>query len=600
MPDARRGTGLVEEFPMRSLLIAALLAATAVPSWAQDTTIIIRSGRRASLRELSVRDLPRDVADEVIRFYNAEHTLRFSGQTRIPEARGVDGDVAVLGGPVTIGGHISGSLLVVNGDLTFEPGAVVSGDVTVVGGSILAADRASVAGEIRAYRDPLRYRRTGEDIAYSPRRQFRPSWLNRPDDLSGNRTGFTVSLGGIYNRVEGLPLVFGPDADLRLAGDARLQLDARGIFRTAGDWSLERGDFGYRARAELVLGGRQSNLGLGVRGYDLMNSVEPWPLKDFEVGWSAFLFHRDYRDYYSRRGASLYATLRVSPRFSATAEGRSERQGSVTERDPFTLFRSEDLWRVNPAITDGHYDVLTGSVRYDTRNDKSTPTAGLFLNGEWELGHGTDVSSSPCSAPGTVCATFWPGLADGTTTYQRLFFDLRSYSRLSPSGRLNLRIAGGGWLAGDPLPLQRRLALGYPDPLPGYGFRALNCGGEQYAGNPAFCDRALLAQAEFRTHLGLDIGPDWATGDFSGDEQERYEPFHVSGPDLVVFADAGRAWQVGEGAGRIPSNRLPAFNTFKTDVGVGLDFGPIGFYLAKSLDRAMGDVTFSVRMGRRF
>jgi hypothetical protein len=583
---------------MRSLLIAALLAATAVPSWAQDTTIIIRSGRRAAQRELPVRELPRDVVDEVVRFYNGEHTVRFSGQTRIPAARGVDGDVAVLGGPVTLGGHVSGSLMVVNGDLTFETGAVVSGDVTVVGGSIIAADRAAIAGEIRSYRDPLRYRRVGEDIAFSPRRQFRPSWLNRSGSLSGNRTGFDVSLGGSYNRVEGLPLVFGPDADLRLAADARLQVDARGIFRTAGDWSLQRGDFGYRSRAELVLGGRQSNLGLGIRAYDLVNSVEPWPLKDFEVGWSAFLFHRDYRDYFSRRGASLFATLRVSPRLSATAEGRSERQGSVTARDPFAMFRSGDSWRANPAITDGHYNVLTGSVRFDTRNDRSTPTAGLFLTGEWELGHGTEID--PCSMPGTACIRFAPGTASSTLTYQRLFFDLRSYSRLSPSGRLNLRFAGGGWLAGDALPLQRRLAPGYPDPLPGYGFRALNCGGEQYLGNPAFCDRALIAQAEFRTHLGLDIGPDWATGDFSGGEEERYEPFHVSGPDLVVLADAGRAWRVGDVSGTIPSNRLPSFNTFKTDVGVGLDFGPIGIYLAKPLGRDIEDVTFSVRMGRRF
>jgi len=580
---------------MRSLLIAALLAVTAVPSWAQDTTIIIRSGRRTAQRELPVRELPKDVVDEVIRFYNGEHTVRSSGRTHIPAARGVDGDVAVLGGPVTIGGHISGSLMVVNGDLTFEPGAVVSGDVTVVGGSIVAADRAAIAGEIRSYRDPLRYRRLGEDIVYSPRRQFRPSWLIRGDDLSGNRTGFTVSLGGIYNRVEGLPLVFGPDADLRLAGDARLQVDARGIFRTAGDWSLQRGDFGFRTRAELVLGGRQSNLGLGVRAYDLVNSIEPWPLKDFEVGWSAFLFHRDYRDYFSRRGASLFATLRVSPRFSATAEGRSERQGSIAAQDPFTVFRSGDEWRVNPAITDGHYHVLTGSVRFDTRNDKSTPTAGLFLTGEWELGEGTGIA--PCTTPGTACFGSW---FDGQATYQRIFFDLRSYSRLSPSGRLNLRFAGGGWLGGDPLPLQRRLALGYPDPLPGYGYRELGCGGEQYAGHPALCDRALIAQAEFRTHLGLDIGPDWATGDLGGDDVDRYEPFHVSGPDLVVFADAGRAWRVGDVSGTIPSNRLPAFNTFKTDVGVGLDFGPIGLYLAKPLDRNIQDVTFSVRMGRRF
>jgi len=57
---------------------------------------------------------------------------------------------------------------------------------------------------------------------------------------------------------------------------------------------------------------------------------------------------------------------------------------------------------------------------------------------------------------------------------------------------------------------------------------------------------------------------------------------------------------VGSVSGTIPANRLPSFSTFKTDVGVGLDFGPIGIYLAKPLDQNVQDVTFSVRMGRRF
>ena len=584
---------------MRSTLIAALLAVVAVPIWAQDSTIIIRPHRRGLVEErLIVRQLPRDVADEVVRFFNAPETVRFAGQTRIPAARGVDGDVVVLGGPVTVAGRVSGSLMVVNGDLYLEPGAVVSGNVTVVGGVIEGATEAQIAGEIRSYRDPLRYRHVGPEIAYAPRRDFRPSWLVPKDDsYADNRTSFDVSLGGIYNRVEGLPVLFGPDADLRVASDARLQVEARGIFRTAGDWSLSTGDFGYRTRAELVLGGRESNLGLGVRAYDLVNSIEPWPLKDFEVGWSTFLFHRDYRDYYRRQGASAFATLRVSKQFSLTAEGRSEKEASLLAREPFTLFRGDGTFRPNPAINDGHFNILTASLRYDTRNDLRAPTAGFNVAAEWELGHGTDVSA--CSLPGLVCAMLYPA-PTSSLTYQRVFFDARSYTRLSPSGRLDLRVAGGGWAGGDPLPLQRRLALGYPDPLPGYGFRQFSCGGADVFGTPALCDRVLLGQAEFRTHLGLDIGPDWASTDWSDDQTERYEPFHVSGPDLVVFADAGNAWLVGGAPGQIPAGKLPALGDFRADLGLGLDFGPLGFYLAKPLARGMTDVTFSVRMGRRF
>ena len=585
---------------MRRTCLAALLVLTATPAWAQDTTITIRPAPRRGLIEqrLLIRQLPRDVAAEVVRFYNSPQTMRFGGQTHIPAARGVDGDLAVLGGPVTIAGRVSGSLLVVNGDLAFEPGAIVSGSVTVVGGVIEGASHADIAGEIRSYRDPLRYRRVGPEITYAPQRPIRPSWLKRrEDDTSGNRTGFLLAFGGIYNRVEGLPVIFGPDADIRIAGDARLQVEARGIFRTAGELSAERGDFGYRARAELLLGGRSSNVGVGARAYDLVSATEPWPLKDFELGWSTFLLHRDYRDYFRRRGASVFATLRLGPELSVTAEGREETHFSLDARDPWTLFRGDEAWRPNSAVNDGDYRILVASFRYDTRNDRSTPTDGLFFTGEFEHGRGEDVA--PCLAT-MLCASLNQAIDGGPLTYERVFADLRAYTRLSPSGRLAVRVAGGGWVSGDPLPLQRRVSLGYPDPLPGYGFLQFGCGGDAIAGAPAMCDRVLVAQVELRTHLGLDIGPDWASTDWSDTDVERYEPFHVSGPDLVVFADGGRAWLVGDGAGLIPADRLPALHTFRADVGVGLDLGPLGFYVAKPLGRGAEDVTFSVRMGRRF
>ena len=78
----------------------------------------------------------------------------------------------------------------------------------------------------------------------------------------------------------------------------------------------------------------------------------------------------------------------------------------------------------------------------------------------------------------------------------------------------------------------------------------------------------------------------------------------MSGPDLVVFADAGRAWSVARsgnvGPDQIPPDKLPTLASLKTDIGLGLDFGLLGFYLAKPLDQAVRTVTFTVRMGRRF
>src|SRR5512135_840295 len=238
---------------MTKAAIAALLVLTVAPrAWAQDTTITIRPARRGPAERLALRQLPRDVADDVIRLFNAESTIRLTGATRIPAARGIDGDLAVLGGPVVVGGRVSGTMVVVNGDVIFESGAVVGGPVLVVGGTVQGADQASIQGEIRAYRDPLRYHRRGDQLVYAPERAIQPPrWIEQygwGEDRS-NQAGILLALAGTYNRIEGLPILLGPRTDLRIADQVRLQADATAIFRTS-DISFDGNDIGYRAHAE--------------------------------------------------------------------------------------------------------------------------------------------------------------------------------------------------------------------------------------------------------------------------------------------------------------------------------------------------------------
>lgn len=587
---------------MRTASVAAFAAclalSAAVPLAAQGGyTIHVSSTAQGP----DPRRLPRDVADEVIHFFNAPGTIHFSGITRIPTARGIDGDVAVLGGPVTVAGRISGSLHVINGDLILEPGAVIGGDILVVGGDVVGGNRARVTGEVRSYRDVLRYRRAGDDLVYAPQRESLTRWRRRQSDESAS--SFTLSLGGTYNRIEGVPIVFGPNLNFRLSDGARLLGDARLVMRTGENFSLDKGRFGYRAGAELMIGSRQSNVGVGVKAYDQVSSVEPWPLRDFESGWASFLLHNDYRDWYRRQGWSVYAALRPSSRVTIGLEGRDEQALSAAANDPWTLFNRSRVWRENPAISDGDYRSLVATVRVDTRNERTRPSSGIYVTAEYEAGQGRNITgavgtpmvcvTTPCGPPSLV--------DDGKLTYQRAWLDARTYLRVTPAGRLNLRIAGGGKMGGDDLPNQNRVSLGFPDPLPGFRFRQLSCGGDAIPGRPALCDRAIVAQAELRTHLGFDFGPDWANdwGDNTADE--AWQPLHVSGPDIVVFADAGYAWSVGGGAGQIPSHRMPALRNWLPDVGVGLDMGPLGLYLAKSIGtQSRDDLTFTVRLGRRF
>ena len=78
-------------------------------------------------------------------------------------------------------------------------------------------------------------------------------------------------------------------------------------------------------------------------------------------------------------------------------------------------------------------------------------------------------------ATGVPASVRPPIPTDGSYQFSRVWFDLRRYTRVSPSGRVNLRLLAGGWAAGDPLPLQRRLSIGGADPLTGYGFRHTAC-----------------------------------------------------------------------------------------------------------------------------
>jgi len=576
-----------------------MLALLFVLATIQDTTIVIHPD--SSGVTLQPRLLPRVVTDEVIRLYNAPTTTRLVGRTRLPRGNEWRGDVAVRNGPVLVGGRVQGMLLVINGDVQLEPGAEVTGDLLVVGGTLEGASGARIGGEVRQYREPLLYRLHGEgdEIVYAPnlrRRLWNPgarvSW-----GAADSRSSLTIATGGTFNRVEGLPIVFGPHLDWKLQENFRLRVDALGIFRSAGDLSDKRSDLGYMFRTELRSGDVRP-LGIGLRAYDVVAPVEDWGLRNAEIGWSAFLFARDYRDYNLNKGWAARVFAHPERQLALSLELRRDWQTSVTNRDPWTVFRNSDLWRPNPPIDEGHYTTISGNATLDSRNDPHDPTSGWLVRATLEHALSKDVT--PQTVPATVRD---PLPTDGSYAFNRLFVDVRRYARVSPSGRVNLRLVGGGWLGGDPLPLQRRLSLGGPDPLPGHPFRAAACNRD--ITDPAFagtllaaCDRVLSFQAEYRGHVKLN----WSYNpwrDEDGQKDEGGSLFWLEGLDLVFFTDAGQAWLVGDGPGRLPGNQMPAFSSWLVDVGLGVDWGGFGVYIAKAVTTGER-LRFTVRLDHRF
>ncbi|MBC7673845.1 MAG: hypothetical protein H7247_15610 [Polaromonas sp.] len=536
--------------------------------------------------------LPRDVAVEVVTLFNAPNALRTTDVTTIDSGRTVHGDVAVLNGPVTIAGHVTGRVLAINADVLLLKGARIDGDLLVVGGEIDGADGATIRGEIRVYHPPLRYieedGRLVVQLADAPDDQW---WrrLERRGRRNFNR--LDVANAGAYNRVEGLPVRVGPVL-YRDQGWGHLRFGAAAILRSASSFTSSSPDVGHDVSGEFRVG-REFGVTLGARLFDIVDGVEQWQLSDLEVGLANFLFHRDYRDYYGRHGGQLHAALRATDNADLTVSYGDERWSSRSEHDPFTLFRNDLPWRVNPPVDDGRFHVAKLTLRVDTRNDAYNPLAGWYVLADFERGTGQIDHFAPTSSGGAAPAT-------GPTRYQRGFFDLRRYNRLAPSSSLNMRLVLGGWLSGDALPLERRLSIDGPGTVPGFDFRVSGgadvgtcAAGTALPGRPAQCDRIALTQLEYRSDIRLSFT--------DGREGLRRTRFRADG-EWVFFADAGRGWLVNSPGSALNFGRreLPPLSSYRTDIGGGLDFDQFGIYLAKALSVPTEPLNIFLRVRHRF
>jgi hypothetical protein len=543
----------------------------------------------------------------------------------------------VLAGPLTVSGRVHGSVVVVNGDAVLRPGARIDGDLLVVGGVVEGRGEGVVGGEVRWYGDSLVYHQEGGRLVADgdgPEELTRfGRWVRRPEPTGSH---LRLRTQGAYNRVEGLPILFGPTFRQRTRW-GELRVDAVRVLRTARTFKWETDHLGHDVGAE-VQPGRIRGLVVGGRAFNLVGTVQSWQLKDSEVGLASFFLHRDFRDYYDRHGAQGYVRVGVG-RASLRMGYGGERWGSLSVRDPFTLLRNGDRWRPNPAMDDGWLRLATAGLRIDTRNDVQDPWIGWLITADVEHGASRALRLAPSSfgvrgtSAGGCGATrpCGPAVA-GPIAYTRGFVDVRRYNRISADGQLNLRLVLDGWLGGDPLPLERRVSLGGPGTLPGFGFRdrgdgradVLTCSvplpvtpagaprstsGSPPEGVPAECERLALGQVEYRGSLRISIGDDWPDEKVDGKQRRRgwfHFDYHRVG-QWVVFADAGRGWLVHtSGATTVPSTLsvrpggLPRLGSFHTDVGAGLDFAVIGFFVAKATSDVRQPATFFVRLRHRF
>ena len=571
-------------------MLLAVTLVTAAPLAAQDTVIV--RGEDAPPPGFPVEQW-------AVEFFNRSTTMQIGGDQVIADTTVLNGNVGVFNGRLVVEGVIEGTLVAINADVEIRAGARIGGNVLVLGGELLDDIDAEIGGTLRRHSAEVDVTLTDGLLILNSVPRPRSSDRGRPSYRSYGRSSILISLGNTYNRVEGLPLRLGIKF-VWGGGDFETRLRGYGVFRTAGKFKTNRNDMGYNVDWAFRFG-RQHPVTLTARAYDLVIPTQPWPLEIHEVGWATFLWHRDYRDYFLQRGFS--GRLAVVPVRDLTLAGEYAHveEDFIAARDPWTPFRNNEPWRDNPTIDDGDYDLVRGTVTYDSRPARRSRRSGWFLHGRWEHVTGTVRNERPL--PSTIrdpLPTTGYSFDGGTV-------DVRRYQRVGRSGQLRLRGMWSGRIAGDPTLVQRRYSLGGPDPMNGYAFREFACNELADPAVTGLCDNVLLFQGEFRGRLSFD----WFSGDdddfgqrysYHRGSDSRREPDNVDdlddfgwfddvwfdGPTLVLLSNAGTGWLDGDPVGAL-----------NFDVGAGIEFGGIGFYVSKAI-KENEPVRVTLRIARRF
>jgi hypothetical protein len=454
-------------------------------------------------------------------------------------------------------------------------------------------DGATVDGETRAQAELLRYTLDGDRI--EPEGFTPGDWRPRLGESGPQPSSYTELFfiaARTYNRVEGLPVTIGPRFR-RTTDWGRVDVEALGVARLAEPIRWDRGTIGHDAKAEVRLG-KDYGLVVGGRLFDVIQPIEDWQLRNAEAGLLSFVMRRDLRDHYGRHGAEASIGGRIGEEVKLSVAFGSERWRSVDARNAMSLFNDRTPWRENPDVDIGTMDLMSVRLNVDTRERLRAPwLGGWYVAADLERGRGT--------LNRTLGIGF--GYAPAAElTYTRGFVDARRYTNLSPGTQLNLRVVAGGQLGGNELPLQRKLSVGGPGSIEGYDFRRSNfdddvftCGGiASMPGRATLCDRIALAQIELRQ----DFRVNWVRTDWADD---WWRPGFNGRGQWVLFADAGRGWTVGDGiAGARFDKGIPPLSSFRTSLGLGLDFGGLGIYLAKAVSTPEEKMNVLIRLGRRF
>lgn len=519
-------------FMMALMLLLGLLFSTEAHSAPVNTAVSSEEAARKPRDERDCDDdLRRRAESRFLRKREPDVVVRYAQDYELAESEKHAGHLVVSGGNLIVAGKVEGTVLVLCGDVEVRATAEVQGDVVCIGGRINRQGGSRIAGD---------------QVEASPRSLLNGGAAARSEWNDWRRRNrYTASIEGKahYHRVDGvflgveLPRLYNDDW-------------GAGIFGFGG-YGFENKFWQYQIGGEFYAGG-EGRIALGVEAHDFTASEDDWIIAEDENSLAAFFLNEDFRDYYRRAGFTAY----LNPNIRETVNlkvgyQRDDHRSQIKETD-WALFGKSKEYRENPRAGEGRAVGVIAHFSVDTRNHRSHPDRGWWLQfqGEFNLPE-------------------WESDFD----FDRVIVDLRRYQPVGFGKNLDFRLRAGS--GRGVLPAHYLFDLGGLSTLQGYRFKS-------FTG-----DRMLLGNAEYR----LDAG------------RSRLRDIPLLGElNLIFFGDAGMAWEAEDKSGVGESFDYFRFDRLRTSAGIGLtdDDGRVRLNFAKRLDEKDADWVVTFRLNRNF
>ena len=370
--------------------------------------------------DLSYRE--KTIAKKMERKYlgRSESVLRFKGDARIDQDELVDGDIITLKGTLNIEGEVEGDALSVFGDVDLGSDAYVHGDVISVNGKVWTHDDARVGGDIVVTNVPLDDDDDDEHVTI----QQRPRTPRKKEKWSDDSDEVVYA---DYTRVDGLTLGLQfPQPGWWANRNHSFALLGKGGYSFASKrWQYKVGlerwthsDFRFTLGAEI---------------HDMSDTEDRWIICDHENALAAFFIKEDFRDYYNRKGYSVYASQHLGRNVKLQASYHNDDFHNLKKRTNWSLFGKGKDFRDNPLALPYEYSAINGfdaplniksvsaTFTIDTRNHPKHPNKGWFINAFAE--HAGDQM-------------------DNSIQFERYILDIAHYFPLSWDEHISMRLRG--------------------------------------------------------------------------------------------------------------------------------------------------------------